>query len=126
MIEKKIVIEKVTEFATTQIDKISKGSNMITLLRPFITRAVNIKIGQLNSILSVVTDKDGMVDIEGMLNEFVDNLLVTQVQKHPSTFGETEIGEGQIKWTVPGLGKQIVIDTSDIEELKQLITNPKN
>lgn len=40
MIEKKIVIEKVTEFATTQIDKISKGSNMITLPRPFITRTV--------------------------------------------------------------------------------------
>lgn len=126
MVEKKIIIDKIVEFANTQMNKISVNSPMMAMFKPFVSRAINIKIEQLDKVLAIVTDSKGMVDIEGILNDFVDNLLVAEVKKYSNDFGNAEIGNGQIKFTVPVINKQIVIDTSDIEELKQMITESKN
>lgn len=73
--------------------------------------------------ISVIEDKDGKIDIEGILSESIDNLVVAQVKKYPNVFSGVEIGGGTIKINIPSFDKQLVFDYNDIETFKQNILN---
>lgn len=119
MINKEAVIKKIVEFANTKLTEIGAQNPVILLVRPFFARAINNNIEKLDSLLTMVADKDGMVDVEGIMTEMVDNLLVARLTKYPKVLGGLEIGEGSIKMNIPLMNKQLVFDTNDIEAFKQ-------
>lgn len=80
-------------------------------------------IGKLDGLLKAIEDKDGKVDIEGILSESIDNLVVAQVKKYPNVFSGIEIGNGTIKINIPSFDKQLVFDYNDIESFKQNLLN---
>lgn len=121
MVNKEIIIEKIVEFANTKLAEVGAKNPVILLVRPFFARAINNNIAKLDSLLSMVADKDGMVDIEGIMTEMVDNLLVARLTSYPKVLGGLEIGEGFIKLNVPLMNKQLVLDTNDIEAFKQTL-----
>ena len=77
----------------------------------------------LDGLLKAIEDKDGKVDIEGILSESIDNLVVAQVKKYPNVFSGIEIGNGTIKINIPSFDKQLVFDYNDIESFKQNLLN---
>ena len=77
----------------------------------------------INLMVLVEEDKDGKVDIEGILSESIDNLVVAQVKKYPNVFSGIEIGNGTIKINIPSFDKQLVFDYNDIESFKQNLLN---
>lgn len=85
--------------------------------------AANNYIGKLDGLLKAIEDKDGKVDIEGILSESIDNLVVAQVKKYPNVLSGVEIGGGTIKINIPSFDKQLVFDYNDIETFKQNILN---
>lgn len=88
-----------------------------------IPRVANNYIGKLDGLLKAIEDKDGKIDIEGILSESIDNLVVAQVKKYPNVFSGVEIGGGTIKINIPSFDKQLVFDYNDIETFKQNILN---
>lgn len=122
MIAKQIIIDKVVEYVTNQIQVLSTKSPIMMLARPFVTRSVNNYIGKLDNFLSAIQDEKGMIDIEGIIDEEIDNLTVMQLQKVKGL----EIGEGQIKFNIPMIDKSMVITTDDLADFKQsLLSNNK-
>lgn len=119
MLSKETIINKVIDFANSKLSEMSSQNPIILIARPFFARAINNSVNKLDSLLNLVKDKDGMVDIETILSEMIDNLLVAQVTKYPNILGGLEIGEGHIKLNVPLMNKQLVFDSSDIETFKQ-------
>ena len=93
------------------------------IIKPYISRVANNYIGKLDGLLKAIEDKDGKVDIEGILSESIDNLVVAQVKKYPNVFSGVEIGGGTIKINIPSFDKQLVFDYNDIETFKQNILN---
>lgn len=123
MVERKVIIDNIVSFVNTKLSEMSASNPFILFIRPIISRAVNNNIEKLNSILKLVQDKDGKVDIEGIMSEMIDNLLVSQVKKYPDILGGVELGNGTIKVNIPFIDKSIVFDSNDLEEFKQsLIT----
>ena len=110
-------IDGVAELSTV----ISTFNTLFLIFRPTLARIVNNNISKLDSVLKLVQDKDGNIDIEGIMSETIDNLLVAKVKQYPDIFGGMEIGEGTIKINIPFFNKSIVFDTDDIESLKQTI-----
>lgn len=97
--------------------------NSITTTFLYVSRVANNYIGKLDGLLKAIEDKDGKVDIEGILSESIDNLVVAQVKKYPNVFSGVEIGGGTIKINIPSFDKQLVFDYNDIETFKQNILN---
>lgn len=93
------------------------------IIKPYVSRVANNYIGKLDGLLKAIEDKDGKVDIEGILSESIDNLVVAQVKKYPNVFSGVEIGGGTIKINIPSFDKQLVFDYNDIETFKQNILN---
>lgn len=123
MVDRKVVIDKIVSFVDTKLSEMSATNPFVLIIRPIIARVVNNNIEKLDSVLKLVQDKDGKVDIENILSEMIDNLLVAQVKKYPDIFGGIEIGNGTIKINIPFIDKAVVFDSYDIEVFKQnLIT----
>ena len=93
------------------------------IIKPYVSRVANNYIGKLDGLLKAIEDKDGKVDIEGILSESIDNLVVAQVKKYPNVFSGVEIGGGTIKINIPSFDKQLVFDYNDIESFKQNLLN---
>ena len=119
MIERKVIIDRLVSFVDTKLSEMSASNPFILIIRPIIARAVNNNIEKIDSVLKLVQDKDGKVDIEGILSEMIDNLLVAQIKKYPNILGGVELGNGSIKVNIPFLDKAIVFDSTDIESFKQ-------
>ena len=123
MVDRKVVIDKIVSFVDMKLSEMSATNPFVLIIRPIIARVVNNNIEKLDSVLKLVQDKDGKVDIENILSEMIDNLLVAQVKKYPDIFGGIEIGNGTIKINIPFIDKAVVFDSYDIEVFKQnLIT----
>lgn len=124
MIERKVVIDNMVSFIDTKLGELSASNPFVLLMRPIIARAVNNNIEKIDSILKVVQNKEGKVDIEGILSEMIDNLIVAKVKKYPNILGGVELGNGSIRVNIPFLDKAIVFDSTDLESFKQnLIQN---
>ena len=102
---------------------LEKQLNNIKVKKEEIIKEANKNIGKLDGLLKAIEDKDGKVDIEGILSESIDNLVVAQVKKYPNVFSGVEIGGGTIKINIPSFDKQLVFDYNDIETFKQNILN---
>ena len=97
MVERKVIIDKIVGFVDTKLSEMSSTNPLVLITRPFIARAVNNNLAKLDSLLKLVQDENGMIDVEGIMSETVDNLLVAQVKKYPEVLGGVEIGNDYIR-----------------------------
>lgn len=119
MVDRKIVIDNVVSFVDKKLSEMSASNPFVLFIRPIIARAVNNNIEKLDSVLKLVQDKNGKIDIEGIMSEMIDNLAIAQVKKYPDVLGGVELGNGSIRVNIPFIDKAIVFDSTDLEEFKQ-------
>ncbi len=123
MVERKVIVDKVSTFVGEKLNEVLDNNPFSFIIKPYISRVANNYIGKLDGLLKAIEDKDGKVDIEGILSESIDNLVVAQVKKYPNVFSGIEIGNGTIKINIPSFDKQLVFDYNDIESFKQNLLN---
>lgn len=59
-----------------KINEILDNNPFSFIIKPYVSRVANNYIGKLDGLLKAIEDKDGKVDIEGILSESIDNLVV--------------------------------------------------
>lgn len=123
MVERKVIIDKVVGFANAKLSELSSTNPVVLIARPYIARVINNNIAKFDSLLKLAQDDNGMVDIEGIINETVDNLLVAQVKKYPEVLGGVEIGNGTIRVKIPLIDKVIELDTNDLNAFRETLTS---
>lgn len=121
MVERKVIIDKIVSFVDTKLSEMSSTNPLVLITRPFIARAVNNNLAKLDSLLKLVQDENGMIDVEGIMSETVDNLLVAQIKKYPEVLGGVEIGNGKVRMNIPVINKVVEFDTDDIKTLKETL-----
>lgn len=123
MVERKVIIDKVVGFANAKLSELSSTNPVVLIARPYIARVINNNIAKFDSLLKLAQDDNGMVDIEGIINETADNLLVAQVKKYPEVLGGVEIGNGTIRVKIPLIDKVIELDTNDLNAFRETLTS---
>jgi hypothetical protein len=123
MVERKVIIDKIVGFANAKLSELSSTNPVVLIARPYIARVINNNIAKFDSLLKLAQDDNGMVDIEGIINETADNLLVAQVKKYPEVLGGVEIGNGTIRVKIPLIDKVIELDTNDLNAFKETLTS---
>lgn len=123
MVERKVIIDKIVGFANAKLSELSSTNPVVLIARPYIARVINNNIAKFDSLLKLAQDDNGMVDIEGIINETADNLLIAQVKKYPEVLGGVEIGNGTIRVKIPLIDKVIELDTNDLTAFKETLTS---
>ena len=123
MVERKVIIDKIVGFANANLSELSSTNPVVLIARPYIARVINNNIAKFDSLLKLAQDDNGMIDIEGIINETADNLLVAQVKKYPEVLGGVEIGNGTIRVKIPLIDKVIELDTNDLTAFKETLTS---
>jgi hypothetical protein len=101
----------------------SKTDPLISVLSPLITRVVNKNYTKISTFLDLIADNEGNIDVDNILTEMVEKLLETKPFIVKTSFiGDIEIGDGEIKLSVPFTHKSLVLDITDIETFKQTLT----
>lgn len=112
-------------YINTQLNNMSQTTPIIGLLKPVITRVLDKNMSKVTKAMGLVADKDGNIDIEGILTEMADNIMKANPFVVNTEFiGDIEIGGGLIKLNIPFTDKKLVFNTVDLAHFKEmLITN---
>lgn len=82
------------------------------------------KMYKVEALLKQISDKDGLVDVEGILTEMSDNIINTKPFKvETGLLGQLEIGAGKIKMDIPMVNKSLVLNQQDLNELKDMLSH---
>lgn len=117
-----IIIGNLQKFIDLRLTTLSQENPLIALLKPLAIRVIDNNLYKVETLLKQISDKDGLVDIEGILTEMSNNILNTKPFKLNTGFlGELEIGAGNIKMDIPIVNKSLVLNQQDLIELKDML-----
>lgn len=115
MVTKDTIINEIVNYASTKINSIANESVLFDILfKPFITEVVNVNMAKLDSILNLVTNDEGLINAEKLINDIVDNLVVAPVKNIKGI----QVGDGKVEINLPMIGGSVIFDKSDFDELK--------
>lgn len=69
--------DNLKSYISSQLESMSKSSPVIGFMKPLITRALDKNFSKITKALELIADKDGNVDVEGILTEMMENLMTT-------------------------------------------------
>lgn len=123
MINKAKFIEEIVNFINHKLSDLSSNNPLFDIVvRPYISKIINVNISKLDKALSLITDENGKIDASGLLNDMIDKLIVSNV----NNINGLTIENGSIKMNIPFMNKTIIIDKTDFDELKNNIEKYEN
>jgi hypothetical protein len=117
------LIESLQRYVDVQITEMAKTNPMMGFMKPLISRAAYNAIGKADKALTLLADKDGNIDIEAILTEMTESLMTTQPFTINTSFiGDIVIGNGTIKVGIPYTERNLVFNSSDLQNLREMLT----
>ena len=117
------LINNLKSYIYSQIDVMASSTPIVCFLKPLITRALDKNIHKIKDFLSLVSDNEGNIDAENIISEMIESLMSTTPFIYKTSFmGDIEIGGGEIKLNLPLTNKRLVLNTSDLETFKEMVT----
>ena len=117
------LIENLQRYVDMQVVEMAKTNPMISFMKPVITRAASNAISRADKTLLLLADKEGNIDIENILSEMTESLMTTQpFTVHTSFIGDIVIGNGTIKVGIPFTERNLVFNSSDLQNLREMLT----
>lgn len=117
------LIENLKAYLDNKINEISLGNPLMGFMKPLVVRAIDKNFGKINGVLSLITDEKGNIDTEGILSEMFESITtLPPFPIHTEFLGDIIVGGGMVRLNIPLTDKQLVFNTSDLEELKSILT----
>ena len=117
------LIENLKAYLDNKINEISLSNPLMSFMKPLVVRAIDKNFGKINGALSIITDENGNIDAEGILSEMFKSITtLPPFSIHTEFLGDIIVGGGMLKINIPLTDKQLVFNTSDLEELKSILT----
>lgn len=119
MVNKDVIINEGINFIKNMVNTMTKDNFLLDLLLPpIVDEIIENNIDTAVNFLNMIADKDGNINVERLLNRIEDKLIVSTVQK----INGVEIGNGNIKFHIAGINKDLIVTHKDIERFKNQLT----
>lgn len=116
------IMTNLKNYANLKLTAITEGDPFLSFIKPVVERVINNNFYKVESFLKQISDKDGLVDINGILSEMASNLINSKPFKIESGLLKgLEIGSGKIKMDIPYFNKSIILNEQDLNELKEIL-----
>lgn len=122
MITTQQFISNLKLYIKTQLDGLSKDNPLIGFLNPIITRIVDNNIHKIHKGLNLISDPQGNIDIESIITEMMYNIMESNPFNYNIPYlGNVELGGGNIKLNIPFTSKKLILNSSDLETMKEML-----
>lgn len=119
-----VIMNNLRNFVSVKLTSLSQSNPMMALMKPLASRIIDNNMYKVEALLKQISDKDGLVDVEGILTEMSDNIINTKPFKvETGLLGQLEIGAGKIKMDIPMVNKSLVLNQQDLNELKDMLSH---
>lgn len=123
MIHTSQLTANIKEYLMYQIGEMAKAHPLVGFVRPLVSRALNKNIGKIDNLVSMIADENGNIDIEEILTEMINSVVTGESFTIDTQFiGPISIGGGVVKMNIPLTDKELILNRSDLETLKTIIT----
>jgi hypothetical protein len=120
------IIKGMKAFANAKISDMGSNNSIILFTQPILNRAVDNMLHKADSLLALIEDPNGCIDIESIVDEMITNLITTKSRTYDDILAGLTIGDGHIKINIPLIDKQLVFDTNDIKEMLMYVKHHAN
>lgn len=126
MITAELLKEQIVAFANKKLTEALGTGFLSKAIRPAIVIYIKNNIDKLDSVLKLLTDKDGNIDAISLVNQYEETILNdAEISSFKLLGGNIELGGGKIKIAHQYLDKNVIFDEADISEFKELLTPKK-
>lgn len=116
------VVNVIKNFAVNKVDSMSISNPMMGFLKPVILRVIDNNISKIAKPLSLIADSQGNIDVENIIPEMIQSVMTVEPFTIPvDVLGDIIIGGGRIVINIPMTDKQLVLGSSDFEEIRNLL-----
>lgn len=123
MMDKSTVIERLKLFIDSRLESMSGSNPVISLVRPVVSRILKRKISDISSLLELLADENGMIDIKSIMGEMVESVMNTSpFTVNVPVLGDIRIGGGRIEVGIPYTDKIVILGQNDLEELRDMLS----
>lgn len=123
MMDKSAVIERLKLFIDSRLESMSGSNPVISLVRPVVSRILKRKISDISSLLELLADENGMIDIKSIMGEMVESVMNTSpFTVNVPVLGDIRIGGGRIEVGIPYTDKIVILGQNDLEELRDMLS----
>lgn len=124
MVTTKQLSDNLKSYISLQLDSLAQSNPMISFIKPLVTRAIDKNFNKVEKSLNLISDNDGNIDIENILTEMIQSVMTTSPFTFKTSFiGDVEIGGGLIKLNVPLTNRRLILNTTDLETFKEMLTS---
>lgn len=114
--------ENIKSYILAQIDNLSMNNPLIGFMKPIVVRGLDKSVFKATKALDLIADEEGKIDVEGIVAEMIDTVKTSKpFTVNTSFIGDIEIGEGHVKMNIPFANKRLVLDSNDLDILKEML-----
>lgn len=111
------------DYVNHKLSEMSANNSIILFARPIFDRIACNAINKVDSVLKLIVDENGEIDIVAIGDEMVNNLITAKSREYNDIIDGLVIGDGKIYIPINFINKKIVLTHEDIKDMIAFINS---
>ena len=121
--KKEYIINGMKDYVNHKLSEMSANNSIILFARPIFDRIACNAINKVDSVLKLIVDENGEIDIVAIGDEMINNLITAKNRKYNDIIDGLVIGDGKIYIPINFINKKIIFTHEDIKDMIAFINS---
>ena len=121
--KKEHIINGMKDYVSHKLSEMSANNSIILFARPIFDRIACNAINKIDSVLKLIVDENGEIDIVAIGDEMINNLITAKSREYKDIIDGLVIGDGKICIPINFINKKIVLTHEDIKDMIAFINS---
>ena len=121
--KKEHIINGMKDYVNHKLSEMSANNSIILFARPIFDRIACNAINKVDSVLKLIVDENGEIDIVAIGDEMINNLITAKSREYNDIIDVLVIGDGKICIPINFINKKIVLTHEDIKDMIAFINS---
>ena len=117
------IISDMKDYVSHKLSEMSANNSIILFARPIFDRISYNAINKVDSVLKLIVDENGEIDIVAIGDEMINNLITAKSREYNDIIDELVIGDGKICIPINFINKKIILTHEDIKDMIAFINS---
>lgn len=117
------IISGMKDYVSHKLSEMSANNSIILFARPIFDRISCNAINKVDSVLKLIIDENGEIDIVAIGDEMINNLITAKSREYNDIIDGLVIGDRKICIPINFINKKIILTHEDIKDMIAFINS---